>query len=146
MLRSLHDTQLKMVRKYVFSSSDFILSCLQDSSSSTKPSQRAHLPSLGYLNLPSQARRSSCSSLPAQIAGLVLVGGVLTLVFVLGGAVLHGEVKELKKSSDATKEALVRTQRQYEELKKKQQERAISSLRQSCSSTTLVPLRSPDHM
>jgi hypothetical protein len=54
--------------------------------------------------------------------GLVLVGGVITLVFVLGVAVLHGEVEELKKRSEATEEALVRTQQQYEELKKQQKE------------------------
>ena len=75
-----------------------------------------------------RSKESECSnlglleSLLVQLPGLVLVGGVLMLVFVLGVAVLHGEVKELKKSSDATKEALVRTQRQYEELKKKQHE------------------------
>jgi hypothetical protein len=38
-----HDTQLKMVRRYVFSSSVRILSCLQDSSSSTKASHE-HTP------------------------------------------------------------------------------------------------------
>ena len=39
-----------------------------------------------------------------------------------GATVLHGEIEELNKRSEVADEALVRTQRYYEELKKQQEE------------------------
>ena len=46
---SLHDTQLKIDRRYVFSSLILILSCLQDSRADCKPSQSAHCAGAGAL-------------------------------------------------------------------------------------------------
>ncbi|RCV10809.1 hypothetical protein SETIT_2G138300v2 [Setaria italica] len=39
-----------------------------------------------------------------------------------GSAILHQQVEELKKKTEATEEVLARTQRQYEELKKQHDE------------------------
>ena len=60
---SLHDTQLKTDRRYVFSSSILVLSCLQDSTTDCKPSQSALYVGVGALtelDFSSRAILASC--------------------------------------------------------------------------------------
>ncbi|RCV37960.1 hypothetical protein SETIT_8G104400v2 [Setaria italica] len=46
-----------------------------------------------------------------------------------GSVILHQQVEELKKKTEATEEALARTQRQYEKLKKQQNQSNVILMR-----------------
>jgi hypothetical protein len=63
---SLHDTQLKTNRRYVFSSSILVLSCLQDSRADYKPSQNAHCASAGALTEVAFSSKAILASLSAS--------------------------------------------------------------------------------